>query len=74
LEEERKKMEENLEDEHAERRNQIAAEKTERIELGNVAGKENPGVSWRVLLGLGYGLENLYPSKTRTPDAGHGYV
>ena len=35
LEEERIKMEEKLEDEHAERRNQIAAEKTERIEQMN---------------------------------------
>ena len=35
--------------------------------LGIGMGTQNPGVSTRVLLGLGYRLENPYPSKTRTP-------
>ena len=33
-------------------------------------GTQNPGVSTWVLLGLGYGLENPYPGKTRTRAAG----
>jgi len=38
--------------------------------IGIGTGTENPGVSQRVLLGLGYGLENSYPSKTRTRITG----
>ena len=37
--------------------------------VGNGTGREYPGVSSWVWLGLGYGLVNLYPSETRTHDA-----
>lgn len=40
------------------------------VAIGIVTGTANPGVSSWVLLGLGYGLENPNPSKTRTPIAG----
>jgi len=37
--------------------------------VGIVTGMINPGVMMRVYMGLGYGLEILNPTQTRTPIA-----
>jgi hypothetical protein len=38
--------------------------------VGITTGLGNPQVSARVCLGLGYGLDNCTPAKTRTPATG----
>jgi hypothetical protein len=43
---------------------------SEGVRLGITTGFENPRVSARVCLGLGYGLGIFTPAKTRTPATG----